>query len=351
MTHHQDTIELLKRLIAIPSLSRQEDGTAELLFTVMQQRGFSPQRYGNNILAYNKHFSEDKQTIVLCSHHDTVPPNAGYTLDPYQPLEKEGRLYGLGSNDAGASLVSMLAVFSHFFDSEDLKYNLAVQFNAEEECSGSGGMEMMVGRVHNPHLYIVGEPTGMNVAVAERGLMVLDCTVEGVSGHAANYNTVNPITLAIDDIRWFSSFQFPRVSDVLGSVKMSVTIINAGTTHNTIPSECSFTVDVRSNGCYTNQEILEIVRQNVKCTVTPRSTRLNPSQIPIDHPFVQSCIRHGAQTFGSSTMSDQALIPTNSVKIGVGDTTRSHTANEWIATEEITQGIQKYTEILKDYIL
>ncbi len=346
-----EAIELLKQLIATPSLTREEAATAELLFAKMVELGFEPQRVENNIIVYNKHFSPEKPTVVLCSHHDTVRPNENYTRDPFAPTVEDGKLYGLGSNDAGASLVSLLATFAHFYDKPLACSNLALLLTAEEESSGRRGMGIMYDQIINPELVIVGEPTSMDVAIAERGLMVLDCEVEGISGHAAHENTVNPIVEALDDIRWLSDYRFDRESEVLGRDKMSVTVISAGTTHNVVPGKCNFTVDVRNNGCYSNVEILEIIKQNVKCSVSARSTRLNASSIDSLHPFVECCLSHGATPFGSSTLTDQALVACDSVKIGVGDTHRSHTADEYVFLSEIEEGIERYIKILTDYLL
>ncbi|MFI3287155.1 MAG: M20/M25/M40 family metallo-hydrolase [Rikenellaceae bacterium] len=345
-----EAIGLLKRLIATPSVTKNEEHTATLLFNEMESRGYDVQRYGNNLIAYNKYFSESKQTVVLCSHHDTVYPNENYTLDPFTPTQKEGKLYGLGSNDAGGSLVSLFAAFDCLYPLENLRYNVALLFTAEEESSGVNGMSVMYSKVINPHLFVIGEPTSMDVAIAERGLMVLDCEVLGVSGHTAHNNTVNPIIKAMQDIAWFSEYKFDRVSDVLDEVKMSVTIINAGTAHNVVPGKCSFVVDVRNNGCYSNIEILEIIKQNVECSVKARSVRLNASSIEVTHPFVQCCIDSGSVPFGSQTLSDQALVACQSVKIGVGDTKRSHTSDEWIYISEIESGIDKFIKIFKQYL-
>ncbi len=347
----KEAIDLLKRLIAIPSVTRSEEDSASLLFSEMVRRGYSPERVQNNVLAYNRAFSSDKPTVVLCSHHDTVRPNENYSRDPFEPTEVGGKLYGLGSNDAGASLVSLFAAFDNFYAADGLSYNLALLFTAEEESSGVNGMSVMYDRVVNPALFIIGEPTSMNVAVAERGLMVLDCEVDGVSGHAAHDNTVNPIIKAMADIEWFNSYRFDKESELLGAVKMSVTVIEAGSAHNVVPGKCYFTVDVRSNGCYTNLEILDVVKRSVSCSVTARSTRLNPSSIDAYHHFVQCCMACGAQPFGSSTLSDQALVKCDSVKIGVGDTERSHTSDEWVYISQIEEGIELYIKILNMYLI
>ncbi len=344
-------INLLSQLISTPSLTRSEEGSAGLLYATLLELGFNPQRVENNLIAYNKHFKAELPTVVLCSHHDTVRPNENYTRDPFVPTIEDGRLYGLGSNDAGASLVSLIAAFNHFYSKELPAHNLCLLLTAEEESSGHRGMGIMYDKIINPSLIVVGEPTSMDVAVAERGLMVLDCEVVGISGHAAHENTVNPIIKSLNDIQWFNDFRFDKVSEVLGRVKMNVTVIAAGTTHNVVPGKCHFTVDVRNNGCYTNIEILEIIKQHVECSVTARSTRLNASSIDQSHPFVECCLREGSKIFGSSTLSDQALTKCDSVKIGVGDTHRSHTADEYVLLSEIEEGIERYINILTDYLL
>ncbi len=347
----ESAINLLERLIATPSVTRSEQGSADLLYAEMVALGFKPQRVENNLIVYNKNFSAELPTVVLCSHHDTVRPNENYTRDPFCPSREDGRLYGLGSNDAGASLVSLLATFAHFYSMELPRCNLCLLLTAEEESSGHRGMGIMYEQIINPSLVIVGEPTSMDVAIAERGLIVLDCETTGVSGHAAHENTVNPIIESLADIQWFNDYRFEKESEVLGRVKMSVTVISAGTTHNVVPGKCNFTVDVRNNGCYTNQEIVEIVKQHVKCSVVARSTRLAASSIKSTHPFVECCVKNGSKIFGSSTLSDQALVSCESVKIGVGDTHRSHTADEYVNICEIEEGIERYIKILTDYLL
>ncbi len=343
-------IELLKELIATPSISREEEQSATLLYNYMEGRGLSPIRLRNNIIAYNKHYNPALTTVILSAHHDTVRPSSGYTRDAFTPHQEQGRIYGLGSNDDGASLVALLAVFENFYNATDLKYNLCIALSSEEECSGANGMELIYPSLKNPSLVVVGEPTSMQVAVAERGLMVVDCTAHGKAAHAAHSTGENAIIKAMSDINWFSSYKFDKVSPLLGEVKMSVTIIAAGTQHNIIPDECRFTVDVRSNGLYTNEEILDIIRQNVSCSVQERSTRLSASSIDITHPFVECCIASGAQPFGSSTLSDQALVRCPSAKIGIGDTLRSHTSDEYIEISEIENGIKQYIEIFTNYL-
>lgn len=341
------SIELLKQLISTPSFSREEDRTADMIETFLQKRNVTVDRVGNNVIAYNKHFAEDKPTILLNSHHDTVKPNPAYTKDPFQPIEEDGKLYGLGSNDAGGCLVALIAAFLHFYERDDLGYNLCLIASAEEEVSGKGGIEEAYKHVVDCAFAIVGEPTLLDLAVAEKGLMVLDCTAQGQSGHAAREEGVNAIYKAIEDIDWFRTYQFPKQSDFLGPVKMSVTMISAGSQHNVVPAACDFVVDVRTTDVYSNVEVLDIIRQHVSSEVNARSTRLNPSSIDLDHPIVRSGLALGKQTYGSPTMSDQALLPIPSIKVGPGDSARSHSADEFIYIHEIQEGIRFYIELLE----
>lgn len=344
-------ISLLKQLIETPSLSREEQGTAELINEFLIEKGISTQRKDNNVWAKNKHFDENKPTILLNSHHDTVKPNAGYTLDPFKAIEKDERLYGLGSNDAGGCLVSLIATFLHFHDQIDLNYNLVLAATAEEEISGSNGIESLMQQLPQIDFAIVGEPTQMHMAIAEKGLMVLDCMTRGSAGHAARDEGENAIYKAIHDIEWFRTYQFPKTSEMLGPIKMSVTQIEAGKQHNVVPDTCWFAVDVRTTDAYSNEETLAMIRQNVSCEVTPRSTRLNPSGISADHPLVKAGLALGRNTYGSPTLSDQALMPFPSVKIGPGDSARSHTADEYIELKEIEEGIELYIKLLTNVIL
>lgn len=343
----QDSTSLLASLIEIPSFSREEDNTALCIIDFLTQRGVSIERVGNNIIALNKHFSADKPTILLNSHHDTVKPNPGYTKDPFQAIVEQGKLYGLGSNDAGGCLVSLIATFLYYYEDENLAYNLCLVASAEEEVSGKGGIEEAYKHIPTCSFAIVGEPTLLNLAVAEKGLMVLDCVAHGESGHAAREEGVNAIYKAIEDINWFQSYTFPKESSFLGPVKMSVTMVNAGSQHNVVPATCSFVVDVRTTDVYANVEVLDIIKKHVKADVTARSTRLNPSTIDLNHPIVQSVIALGKSTYGSPTMSDQALIPIQSIKVGPGDSARSHTADEFIYLHEIEDGIRFYIDLLK----
>lgn len=340
-------IELLKELIETPSYSKEEDKTAQILSDFLTGEGVEVLRSGNNVWAKNNHFDDSKPTILLNSHHDTVKPNAGYTLDPFRAIVDEGKLYGLGSNDAGGCLVSLMATFLHFYRQEDLKYNLVFAASAEEEISGRGGIEKLIPELPPIDFAIVGEPTLMHMAIAEKGLMVLDCKATGKAGHAARDEGENAIYKAIQDINWFKDFEFLEVSESLGPVKMSVTVIGAGQQHNVVPDECRFVVDVRTTEAYSNEETLQIIRQHVNCEVKPRSTRLNPSGIPKDHPVVKAGLELGRETYGSPTLSDQALMSFPSLKMGPGDSARSHTADEFIELKEIEQGIDLYIELLK----
>lgn len=344
----QDALALLQRLIAIPSLSKEEDKTADEIAVFLEQRGVKIHRKGNNVWAYNQHFDKKKPTILLNSHHDTVKPNQGYTRDPFLPEIIDGKLFGLGSNDAGGALVSLIATFLYFYPQEDLKYNILIAATAEEEISGKEGLERIVPDLGKLEFAIVGEPTEMHLAVAEKGLLVLDCVAKGKSGHAARDEGENAIYKALKDIAWFRDYQFTKVSPTLGPIKTTVTIINAGSQHNVVPDECKFTVDVRVTDAYTNEEVLKIIRQFVDCEVIPRSTRLKPSSIPMDHPIVQAGIALGRKTYGSPTTSDQALLNIPSLKCGPGDSARSHTADEFIYVEEIRMGIEMYIKLLVD---
>jgi len=285
---YSDAVALLRDLIRIPSPSREEAGTAERLAAFLSDNGIETHRKKNNVWAFNRHYDPAKPTILLNSHHDTVRPNSGYTRDPYDPAIEGDRLYGLGSNDAGASGVSLLAAFRHFYDREEMKYNLCVAITAEEENSGSDGLECVLPELGPLDFAIVGEPTQMQLAIAERGLMVVDCTARGRSGHAAREEGDNAIYKAMQDIEWFRSYRFPKVSELFGAVKMTVTIISAGTQHNVVPAECRFTVDIRVTDRYTNEEVLDEIRRHVRSEVAPRSTRLKPSSIPPAHPIVRA---------------------------------------------------------------
>lgn len=343
--------ELLIKLIATPSFSREEHGTATLIQDFFRKEQIKAGRKGNNVWVRNEHYNPALPTVLLNSHHDTVKPNTGYTRDPFDPYSSEGKLFGLGSNDAGGPLVSLIAAFLHFYDRPDLKYNVVLAATAEEEVSGSGGIESIWNELAPIDFAIVGEPTNCEMATAEKGLMVLDCTARGKSGHAAREEGINAIYAALRDIDWFRSYKFPKISDALGEMKMSVTIINSGTQHNVVPDECRFTVDVRVTDAYALEEALDIIRSYVKSEVTPRSLRIRPSGISVQHPLVTAAQKRGIRLYGSPTTSDQALIPVPSVKIGPGNSARSHSADEFIYLNEIEQGIGTYIALLSDVIL
>jgi acetylornithine deacetylase/succinyl-diaminopimelate desuccinylase-like protein len=313
-----------------------------------KQQEIPPERKGNNVWARNRYFNSEAPTILLNSHHDTVRPNTAYTRDPFEPEIIDGKLFGLGSNDAGGALVCLLAAFLHFYEQKNLKCNLVVAATAEEEISGSEGIESIWDLLPAIDFAIVGEPTLCQMAIAEKGLMVLDCTVRGKAGHAAREEGINSIYEAIKDIEWLRTYKFPKVSPSLGEVKMTTTVIQAGKQHNVVPAECQYTVDVRVTDQYSLEEVLETIRKNVKASVIPRSLRMRPSGIPDDHVLVGAARKLGIPLYGSPTTSDQALIPVPSVKIGPGDSARSHTADEFIYVEEIVKGIDTYIALLSE---
>ena len=346
-----DAIDLLKQLIATPSFSKEEDNSAALIKVFLENNGVKAEQHLYNIWARNKYFDTNKPTILLNSHHDTVKPNKGYTLDPFSPIEKDGKLFGLGSNDAGGSLVSLIATFLYYYEKESLQYNIILAATAEEEISGHNGVEALLPHLGKIDCAIVGEPTLMQMAVAEKGLMVLDCTVNGRAGHAAREEGENAVYKAIKDIDWFSSFKFDKVSDLLGPVKMSVTVIETDNkAHNVVPAQCRFVVDCRVNELYTFEEILEVIRSNVQSEIKPRSTRLRSSAIALDHPLVKAGLKMGRSYYGSPTTSDKALMTFPSLKIGPGDSARSHTADEFIFIDEIKEGIDLYIQLLNQLV-
>ena len=347
---HNEAISLLKKLIAIPSLSKEEDKTADLIEKFLNEKGIKTSRKGNNVWAKNKYYNEALPTILLNSHHDTVKPNSGYTNDPFSPIEKDGKLFGLGSNDAGGPLVSLIATFLYFYDKPNLKYNFILAATAEEEISGKNGVELVLPELGKIDFAIVGEPTQMNLAIAEKGLMVLDCIAHGKAGHAALEEGENAIYKAMKDIEWFNSFKFPKVSETLGEIKMSVTVIHSGTQHNVVPDKCEFTVDIRTTDVYTNEEVLEIVKQNISSEVKARSTRFNPSSINKEHAIVKAGIKLGRSTYGSPTSSDQALMNFPSLKMGPGDSARSHSVDEFIYLWEIEEGVELYIKMLSQIL-
>ncbi|MDR2885538.1 MAG: M20 family metallo-hydrolase [Rikenellaceae bacterium] len=344
---YKNAIALLQMLIATPSLSSEEQDTATIVRLFLKDSGVDVvHQLHNNVWAVNRWFDPAKPTILLNSHHDTVAPNPAYTRSPFEASIEGDRLYGLGGNDAGASVVSLLSVFLYNYNRRDMRYNLCIAITAEEEISGRFGLECLLPQLGELDFAIVGEPTRMQLATAERGLMVIDCIARGRSGHAAREEGDNAIYKAIKDIEWFRDYRFAKVSESFGQVKMNVTILHAGTQHNVVPAECRFTVDVRVTDCYTNEEVLEEIRRNVSCDVIPRSTRLKPSYIPKDHPIVQAGIALGRTCYGSPTTSDQALLSIPSLKIGPGDSARSHTADEFVLLSEIKEGTDLYIKLL-----
>lgn len=353
--YHQQTseaIQLLKNLISIPSFSRDEKKASDFLENFIQEKKQKVFRKENNIIVFGKNFDRNRPTLLLNSHIDTVKPVSGWTIDPFIPAQKEGKLYGLGSNDAGGSLVSLLETF-FILNEKEQPYNLIFLASAEEEVSGKNGVELAFNSIHtklrtqNLELFaVVGEPTEMKLAVAEKGLMVLDCTVYGKAGHAARNEGENAIYKAIKDIEWFKSYKFDKVSSLLGEMKMNVTQVNAGTQHNVIPDKCTFVVDVRSNELYSNEEILDIIKEKVACEVVARSTRLGSTATPANSSIIQKARELNIEMFGSPTLSDQALMTFPSVKIGPGKSERSHTADEFIYVDEIEKAINTYVSLL-----
>jgi acetylornithine deacetylase len=338
---------LLKQLISIPSFSKEEEQSAGAIENFLKNENIPARRYLNNVWTTNLYFDRNKQTILLNSHHDTVKPNAGYTVSPFEAVEKEGKLYGLGSNDAGGPLVSLIATFLYFYHQENLPFNLVLAATAEEEISGHDGIEILLPRLPEIDCAIVGEPTLMKMAVAEKGLLVLDCIAQGIAGHAARNEGVNAIYKAMKDIQWFSEWQFPRDSSLLGPVHMAVTSVNTeNRAHNIVPSSCKFVVDIRVNEQYTFEEVITEIRENIESEIIPRSTRLRPSFIEEDHPLVKAGKSIGMETYGSPTCSDRALMDFPALKLGPGDSARSHCANEFIFVDEIKQGITGYIQLL-----
>ena len=337
--------ELLKKLIAIPSTSRDEKAVADFYERYMKDAGLKVNRVENNLWIGPENIDAEKPTLMLNAHMDTVKPVNGWVHDPFAPTEEDGKLIGLGSNDCGGGLVSLLAVYSQLTQKEQ-PYNLIYAASAEEEVSGKNGMELLLKSLPKIDVALVGEPTGMKMGVAEKGLMVLDCTAHGKAGHAARNEGNNAIYHALVDIDWFKTYRFAKESDVLGPVKMSVTMINAGTQHNVIPDQCTFVVDVRTNECYTNQQVLDEISLQVFCDVKARSTRLNSSHIDLSHPIVVKGREMGIEMFGSPTLSDQALMSFPSLKMGPGESSRSHTAEEYITKEEIESAVQTYITLL-----
>lgn len=346
MDYYYDAIDLLKEMISIPSFSRDEETIANFLLAKWESEGHCVHRKGNNLWIYGADYNASKPTLLLNSHIDTVKPAAGWSCDPFTPsIGTDERIIGLGSNDAGASLVSLYSAFCQL-STLDQPYNLIFLASAEEEVSGANGITSVLPNLPPIDFAVVGEPTEMQPAVAEKGLMVLDCIVKGKAGHAARNEGINAISLALDEIQWFNNYQFPLQSELLGPVKMTVTMINAGTQHNVVPDRCQFTVDVRTNEFYLNEELFPLIQSFVRCEIAARSFRLNSSRTPMDHPFVQRACCIGKIPFGSPTLSDQSLMPFPSVKMGPGASARSHAADEFIYPMEIREAIEIYTKLL-----
>ncbi len=344
------SIDLLKELISISSFSGEEDKTADLIQRSLENNEIVTKRKYHNIYAFSSQFDFDKPTLLLNSHHDTVRPTGGWSFDPFQPAVEGDKLIGLGSNDAGASLVSLMAVFQYFYNSGNLSHNLILALTAEEENSGEKGIRAILPDLGKIDLAIVGEPTGMQMAIAEKGLMVLRCRATGRSGHAARDTGENAIHKAMDDINWIRNYKFSQVSPLLGLAKMTVTMIKAGTQHNVIPDQCEFTVDIRSTDTCNNEMMLEVLKQNVTSDFAYPSLNLQPSCIPLDHLLVKIAKSSGMETFGSPTLSDQTYITAPSVKMGPGRSERSHTANEFVYLSEIEEGIERYIELLEYFL-
>lgn len=342
-----ESVELLKQLISTPSFSKEENDTAEIICAFFDRHQIPHARVGNNIYAKNKHYDITKKSILLNSHHDTVKPNKGYTLDPFTPIEKEGKLFGLGSNDAGGCLVSLIATFLHYYDRNDTAYNVVFAASAEEEISGVNGIELVLPYLGAIDCGIVGEPTKLEMAVAERGLMVIDCIAEGRAGHAARKEGESALYKAVDDINWIRNYKFEKVSNLLGESMLTVTVIETeNKQHNVVPSQCKFVIDVRVNELYTFDEILDELKNNLKSKFKPRTTRMKSTSIDLKHPLVKAGIALGKGYYGSPTTSDKALMPFSTLKMGPGDSARSHTADEYIYLDEIRNGIETYINLL-----
>ncbi|MBC7688342.1 MAG: M20 family metallo-hydrolase [Aquabacterium sp.] len=344
---YPDAVLLLKQLIAIPSFSKEENNTAAILCSFFDGHGVAYKRIVNNIFAFNKFYDSSKPSLLLNSHHDTVLPNKGYTMDPFIAVEQDGKIYGLGSNDAGGCLVSLIATFLHFYEQPDLKYNIVFAASAEEEISGVNGIELVLPQLGEIAFGIVGEPTLLEMAVAERGLLVIDCIAKGRAGHAARNEGENALYKAVDDINWIRNFKFERVSKLLGESRLTATVIETeNRQHNVVPAQCKFILDVRVNELYTFDEILEPLKANLKSEFKPRTTRMKSTSIALDHPLVKAGIQLGKRYYGSPTTSDKALMPFPTLKMGPGDSARSHTADEFIYLAEIKEGIETYIKLV-----
>jgi acetylornithine deacetylase len=342
----EKAIALLHDLISIQSFSSEEDPTAKRIEQWFTEHDIPSKRQDNNVYAFNAAFDANKPTLLLNSHHDTVRPNSAYTKDPFHPHVEDGKLYGLGSNDAGGALVSLIALFTHYYDHPNPKYNLIIAATAEEESSGPLGLNSLLKTLPPIDVAIVGEPTLMQLAIAEKGLVVFDGKVKGTASHAAHPNADNPLLKLPEVINWLKNFSFEKESEVLGPVKMTLTQLNAGKQHNVVPAQVDLVIDVRVNDCYSNQEIVALLQKEAPLELTPRSIDLNSSSIPEEHPLVQAGIALGRETYGSPTLSDQAKLSCPSLKLGPGDSTRSHTADEFIYVHEIEEGIALYIDLL-----
>ena len=347
----KEVIQLLTQLIATESFSRQEDKTADLISHFLEKRGIRVNRIGNNVLARSKKWLRTQPTVLLNSHHDTVKPASGYTKDPFRPEIANGILYGLGSNDAGGSLVALMATFLHLQERTDLGYNLIFVASAEEEISGPNGIAKVRAEIGSIDLGIIGEPTQMRMAIAEKGLMVVDGEAIGKSGHAARNEGINALYIALKDIDWIQNYEFEKVSEVLGKTKMTVTQIQAGTQHNVVPDKCQFVIDIRTNEEYSNREVFEFLQSKTESNLKARSFRLNSSKIGLNHPIVQKGLTMGLPYYGSPTLSDQALLPFTTIKIGCGKSERSHTADEFIYLSEIEEGVRIYLKLLDKLVI
>lgn len=347
----QEAIELLKKLISIQSFSSEEHQTANAIEEWFTAHQIPFKREKNNVYAFNKYFDENKPTLLLNSHHDTVKPNSAYTKDPFYPHVEDGKLFGLGSNDAGGCLVSLIATFTHLYATENLNHNIIIVASAEEESSGPNGLNSMLLILPKIDVAIVGEPTLMNLAIAEKGLVVFDAEVKGTPSHAAHPNDDNALYNSIKVLEWFKNYTFDKVSDVLGEVKLTVTQINGGSQHNVVPAKVEMVIDVRVNDCYSNKEISDILEKEAPCQLEPRSLRLNSSAIDKNHALVKSGLALGRTPYGSPTLSDQAALSCQSLKLGPGDSTRSHSADEFIYVDEIEEGIEIYIKILNGFLL
>lgn len=347
---YNDAVGLLKQLIATPSFSKEENETAEIICNFFKKHNIDYERVGNNIFAKNKFYDETKKTILLNSHHDTVKPNKTYTLNPFEAIEQDGKLFGLGSNDAGGCLVSLMATFVFFYHANN-NYNIVFAASAEEEISGVNGIELLLPYLGKIDCGIVGEPTKLQMAIAERGLLVVDCIAEGKAGHAARKEGINAIYIALQDIDWIKNYRFEKVSELLGETMMNVTVVETeNKQHNVVPAQCKFVIDIRVNELYNFVEILNTLKSNLQSVFTPRSTRLKSTSISLEHPLIKAGLNLGKSYYGSPTTSDKALMNFPTLKMGPGDSARSHTANEFIYLQEIKEGIETYIKLLQQLV-